>query len=59
MNEAIWGEAAQLLLRERLEQAKRARIGRRAMRHRALCNREQRKPGALQATCRRSGQAAY
>jgi len=57
MNEAILGWVTQMLLKERLNQAERARAVHSAVDHRAA--RKARRVKARRSTCRRTGQAAY
>jgi len=57
MNEAILGEIARLLLKERLARAEQERLARSGKKHLASRKAEQAKTS--QPVCRRSGQAAY
>ncbi len=57
VNEAILSEAAQMLLKEHLARAERARVVRSAVDHRAA--RKANRSKTLQTTRRRSEQAAY
>ncbi len=57
MNEVILNKTTQMLLRERLARAERARVVRSAVDHRAAREAEQTK--TPRTACRRSGQAAY
>ena len=57
MNEAILSKTTQMLLRERLALAERARVVRSAVAHRAARKAERVK--APRSTCRRTGQPAY
>ncbi len=57
MNEAILSKTTQMLLRERLARAERARVVRSAVDHRAA--REAERTKAPRTVCRKSGQAAY
>jgi hypothetical protein len=57
MNETILSKTTQMLLRERLDRAERARVVRSALDHRAA--RKARRVKARRSTCRKSEQAAY
>jgi len=57
MNEAILGEIARLLLKERLARAEQDRLARSGKKH--LASRKAERAKTSQPVCRRSGQAAY
>jgi len=57
MNETILSKTTQMLLKERLDRAERARVVRSALDHRAA--RKARRVKARRSTCRKSEQAAY
>jgi hypothetical protein len=57
MNETILSKTTQMLLRERLDRAERARVVRSALDHRAA--RKARSVKARRSTCRKSEQPAY
>ena len=62
VNEAILGEMAQMLLKERLDRAERAHVVRGKMDHRVFLDANLSEPRSLQASrtaCRETGQEAY